>query len=195
MSTRSHTKSPDIERNDYLDTPCNAAGYFSAEECRRIMQLSASQSTLDGGVSDKGTPAKNIRSSRIRWMNPSAENQWVYEKLWAAVEYVNQRYRFDIDRISEVQIARYGPGDFYDWHVDIGKAATSTRKLSLSVQLSDGGDYQGGELVIHDQQDSKPVKVIGSVIVFPSFLPHRVKEVTFGERWSLVAWAHGPPFR
>ena len=35
----------------------------------------------------------------------------------------------------------------------------------------------------------------GSVIVFPSFVWHRVKPVTKGVRYSLVAWSIGYPFK
>ena len=35
----------------------------------------------------------------------------------------------------------------------------------------------------------------GSIIVFPSFLWHRVKPVTKGVRYSLVVWNLGYPFK
>jgi PKHD-type hydroxylase len=35
----------------------------------------------------------------------------------------------------------------------------------------------------------------GSIIVFPSFVWHRVKPVTSGTRYSLVVWHLGRPFR
>lgn len=122
-------------------------------------------------------------------MTPSTSTRWIYDKLWTAIEEVNQRYRFEVLGVRELQVARYGRDDFYDWHLDIGKTDTSTRKLSLSVQLSDPNDYEGGELVLHGYENEKPVKEIGSVIVFPSYLSHRVNRVTTGERWSLVARA------
>jgi PKHD-type hydroxylase len=35
----------------------------------------------------------------------------------------------------------------------------------------------------------------GSIMFFPSFLLHRVAEVTEGKRKSLVGWVTGPKFR
>ena len=35
----------------------------------------------------------------------------------------------------------------------------------------------------------------GSIVVFPSFLWHRVKPVTKGTRYSLVLWHLGYPFK
>jgi len=183
------------ETNDFLDRPTFAAGYFSTNECSRIRDLSATLAKTEGGITDKGTLESSVRSSTICWMTPSEETRWIYDKLWAAVQEVNQRYQFEILGIREVQIAHYHQGDFFDWHLDFGKTETSSRKLSLSVQLSSPDDYVGGEFLIHGYENEKPVKEIGSVIVFPSYLSHRVNEVSAGERWSLVAWVHGPPFR
>ena len=44
-------------------------------------------------------------------------------------------------------------------------------------------------------QTSKEARVKGSVIVFPSFVWHRVAPVTKGTRYSLVIWNLGFPFR
>ena len=35
----------------------------------------------------------------------------------------------------------------------------------------------------------------GSIIIFPSFVWHRVKPVTKGTRYSLVMWNLGKPFK
>jgi PKHD-type hydroxylase len=35
----------------------------------------------------------------------------------------------------------------------------------------------------------------GTVIIFPSFLQHRVTEVKRGTRYSLVQWYNGPEFK
>ena len=41
---------------------------------------------------------------------------------------------------------------------------------------------------------AKELKNQGDMIVFPSYLWHRVKPVTKGTRKSLVIWFIGPPF-
>ena len=85
----------------------------------------------------------------------------------------------------------------YDWHDDILEDKTDTmRKLSISVQISNGNEYEGGELEIV----TPPINFIapkkkGTIIIFPSFLVHRVKEVTKGNRISLVLWIDGPAFK
>lgn len=67
------------------------------------------------------------------------------------------------------------------------------RKLTMSVQLTDGEEYTGGELSIVGQEISSKKK--GSVTVFSSNFPHAVKPITSGTRWSLIGWAWGPYWR
>ena len=82
------------------------------------------------------------------------------------------------------------------------------RKLSMTCQLTDGSEYKGGELEFdfrnydpHMRDESKhriqckEILPKGSIIVFPSFVWHRVKPVTSGTRYSLVVWHLGKPFR
>ena len=41
----------------------------------------------------------------------------------------------------------------------------------------------------------KEFKPRGSIVIFPSFLYHRIKKVTRGERNSLVCWSLGKPWQ
>jgi PKHD-type hydroxylase len=50
------------------------------------------------------------------------------------------------------------------------------------------------EEVKHLKQ-AKEISPKGSIIVFPSFLWHRVKPVMQGTRYSLVLWNLGYPFK
>jgi PKHD-type hydroxylase len=97
---------------------------------------------------------------------------------------------------EQLQLSEYNGDDegHYDWHMDCGKEV-NTRKLSLSIQMSDPEEYEGGELNIHTHAGiSTAPKLKGTVILFPSYLLHRVTKVTKGNRKSLVCWIHGPPF-
>ena len=78
----------------------------------------------------------------------------------------------------------------------------------MTCQLTDGSEYEGGELEFdfrnydpHMRDEAKHLKQAeeilpkGSIIVFPSFVWHRVKPVTKGTRYSLVMWNLGYPFK
>jgi PKHD-type hydroxylase len=74
----------------------------------------------------------------------------------------------------------------------------------MTVSLTDKEDYVGGDLEFdfrNSKDKSKTIKVCkeiyprGSIVVFPSFVWHRVKPVTKGTRYSLVMWSIGAPFK
>jgi len=82
----------------------------------------------------------------------------------------------------------------YDWHNDFGPKVASTRKLSFSVLLSDPSEFVGGQLEFLPSYGEGTVTK-GDIIVFPSFLTHRVSPVTNGVRYCIVGWVHGEAFQ
>jgi PKHD-type hydroxylase len=57
-------------------------------------------------------------------------------------------------------------------------------------------DHEGGEICFRTGESASCTKPkVGEVVAFSSFLPHKVKPITKGERYVLVAWFTGPPFR
>jgi len=75
----------------------------------------------------------------------------------------------------------------------------TVRKISVSAILNDG--YEGGELCFQTIGDDNGIEYSeikgkkGDVIIFPSYMCHRVKPITKGTRYSVVAWYGGPPFK
>ena len=71
------------------------------------------------------------------------------------------------------------------------------RKLSFSLQLSDPEDYTGGEVQFMDngRKTYFAPKQRGTLIMFDSRTPHRVRKVKSGMRKSLVGWVVGPRWR
>eukprot|EP00929_Paragymnodinium_shiwhaense_P097903 TRINITY_DN59483_c0_g2_i1.p1 TRINITY_DN59483_c0_g2~~TRINITY_DN59483_c0_g2_i1.p1 ORF type:complete len:261 (+),score=39.30 TRINITY_DN59483_c0_g2_i1:308-1090(+) len=66
--------------------------------------------------------------------------------------------------------------------------AQEGRVLSVSVQLSDPSSYKGGGLALGPRLASPDQ---GCVIIFPSYVVHRVFPVTQGRRHALVMWIRG----
>ena len=89
-----------------------------------------------------------------------------------------------------MQLSRYGIGQFYNKHVDFNgdqDTKSHTRKLSMSVQLSDEDSYDGGDLIIYySGKHYIPPKAKGTVVVFDSRLTHEVSPITRGERYSII---------
>ena len=112
-------------------------------------------------------------------------------------------WQYDLFGIDNhmLQYTTYQTGDHYTWHIDTLDREID-RKLSFSLVLND--DYEGGEFQFARYQFSKTdvgceyltvPQVAGSLIVFPSSLPHRVLPVKSGIRKSIVGWFVGRPLR
>lgn len=183
----------DLQMNGHVSSPLVFTGIFSAEECQRIMDLSGTRRQRRGTMM---YARPGIRKSTIAWIDVATDSQWLYEKVWNTFQAVNRWFKFDLlGLVDEIQFSTYSVDDSFGWHLDAGGGQTSTRKLSMSVQLCDDDEYSGGdlELCACTQLDARRRR--GTIIVFPSFLAHRVTAITHGSRCSLVAWAHGPVFR
>ena len=144
------------------------------------------------------------RKSNVVWMNP----RWIYRELHPLVHEANKNagWNFHWDWSESCQFAKYDGNkkQHYDWHTDAGTRINENgkiRKLSMTVALVDGSEYEGGDFEINmstpDRENIhviKEAKIKGSVTIFPSFVWHRVKPVTAGTRYSLVNWHQGRPF-
>jgi len=174
---------------------------FTKEQCEKIVSLAseryATPATVGGSVLNTPVYNKNIREVEVYDIQLSQETEWIYQEIASRVSFANKKYyNFDLTGIlHSLQLLHYKSNDqgHYDWHMDCGSGESATRKLSLSIELSDEKDYTGGDLEVHIGGDIiNTSKGQGVVHMFPSFCPHRVTPVTYGERWALVVWVHGP---
>ena len=94
--------------------------------------------------------------------------------------------------IKPILFSRYEPGMEYGTHVD--NAVMSGRPpvrsdISMTIFLSDPGDYDGGELIMEGGAGEQPFKLPpGCAILYPSTTLHRVAPVTRGARLAAVTW-------
>lgn len=169
---------------------------FSPEEADAVIALGKA-CRVEKGMTGAGNNDE-IRNSLVSFMYPNAATNWVFDRLATVINEVNNGYfNFDLSAMEQgLQFTQYiAPGQHYEWHIDRGMNV-GIRKLSVTVQLSDPNDYEGGELELKFGKD--PVvfeRERGMACIFPSYVLHRVKPVTKGERFSLVAWVSGPPFK
>lgn len=166
---------------------------FSPAECDAILALAKGRLIYQNAQS---RPIEDYRSALTLWMPVDADSAFIAERLWTIFGKVNRRYGFDLAGFREdFLVSKYQVGDGFDWHSDVSERITSTRKLSLSIQLSEPGDYEGGGLEFMPMGEIPFSRERGSGIVFPSYLCHRAARVTKGARAVLVAWAHGHTFK
>jgi len=144
-----------------------------------------------------GEVNKTKRRSKIFWLPKTDEFLEIYKLFHKLIGDCNSDFfKFNLTEITEhIQYTVYNSDEqgYYDWHIDMGPDK-ARRKLSLVCQLSDPTEYEGGELQINTGEIIIPEKEKGTVIIFPSYLLHRVTPVTKGTRRSLVLWIEGPAF-
>lgn len=171
--------------------------------CDQIVQEGKSRPSRVAGISLNTTVVPEIRKSDISWISYGDE---VFDDIWRFIErkfYEANANAFglDINYLNSLQFTNYKSSDegHYDWHEDVfwEKNSPSSRKLSMVIQLSDPVEYTGGnlELKLSQPPDVNTLRKKGTLIVFPSFVLHRVTKVESGERNSLVAWMEGPNWR
>ena len=174
-----------------------------------------------GGIGNRKLKKQEVRDlkrkrfSDVVWLT----DPWIYKEIYPYIYRANKNagWNFEYENSEAFQFTKYKLNQYYDWHIDSWEKPYDKpnsnqhgkiRKLSMTCQLSDGSEYEGGELEFdfknyapHMRDSSKHVvqaKEIlpkGSIIVFPSFVWHRVQPVTKGVRYSLVLWTLGYPYK
>jgi len=204
----------------YLDGVVNLPNIFTPDECADIInnglnnwteQESIIQKDVDGKIEQNFVEDLDYRNNTL-FIPPTSDKE-LFDKILGNIMGFNNSedgYGFDIDGLAEPpSMMRYLAPDIhpkgkpgkYDWHMDVGPAPVpSMRKLSYSILLN-AGEYEGGELAFHIGKNEEPLpgqtekEALGSMILFPSYLVHRVLPMTKGTRYAIVGWVHGNSFR
>ena len=174
---------------------------FSPQQCQMIIDkgMSLKKETAAVGINKPGggiDPEKRITT--ISWI-PFKDMPEMYKDIQATMLKANgNHFGFDGMKLTEPgQFTHYLTGGFYDWHMDndvLGKHQPPVRKISMTLLLSDPSTFEGGELEFMSKGKTAKLQQ-GQAIFFASWLQHRVKPVTQGERKSLVMWFGGPSFK
>lgn len=183
---------------------------LSPSECQHIVQGSKQYPWHEGSVGH-GTGNvvnKKTRDSNVKWIPKDEHSQWLFDRISISALRANKEsFFFELNNepfldFNSLQFTEYSAKgeQHYDWHTDnawINSNNTKDdRKISCVIQLTDPSKYEGGKLELDqwpilDDRFTHP----GDMILFPSFLKHRVTPVTKGTRHSLVTWIKGPRFR
>jgi PKHD-type hydroxylase len=173
------------------------AGLFTPAELDKINAYAESLPSERVVVGRDLTYKPEANRSIVRSLPPSNETMWIYQRITNMVSSLNaQHFQFKITGLDEpLYHVTYEAEEqgHYTWHTDVG---STTRKLSITFQMTDPDAYDGGDLEMNafGSVDKCP-RERGKLILFPSYHVHRVTPVTRGKRSALVAWIVGPPFR
>lgn len=169
---------------------------FSTAECEAITTKAARFASQDATIFSTASNAASLRTSQITWLT----DQELQDRLWHYVNQANHAaFGCDVTNHADLQFTSYHghQAGHYDWHNDVKWHGTETvdRKLSVTVQLSDPDSYEGGQFEFDELTTSLDLRRQGSVLIFPSFVRHKVSPVIRGTRHALVAWFTGPRWR
>ena len=167
---------------------------FSKEECQTIINIAKNKGLIKGKTKEES----DVRDSKISWLYSTDNIEWVFRKVTDITLNLNERFfKFDLFGLNEgFQFTNYeAPSGKYGKHVDRG-INMCVRKLSISIQLTNPEEYEGGELKLYDGEEETVMdKTQGTLIIFPSYVLHEVMPVTKGTRNSLVTWVTGKQFK
>ena len=199
-----------LSRNFLIHNSIKVESAFSEEEVDLVVASLQSGEKEQGQVGTIEAEAETLlkfRSSKISFINYSKEYSWLFDKFNKIIQNVNEEYyNFDLNGYDYVQYSEYlaNENGHYDYHIDLMVDMIPQkeydflyRKLSFSLCLNQqGNDYSGGDFKIKTGAEEDSVKLNkGDMIVFPSFILHKVEPVTEGVRKSLVGWVTGPKFK
>lgn len=186
-------------------------GLFSAQECDAIVaaarRFQPQTGTIGGEGGDGSNVNREIRHGEVVFLQRTdPQFAQVFHTLDYCVDEANDQWfgvRYNRQGARQLQFSIYrgdadGGGHFYNAHQDTSLLSgdmPTQRKLSVVVQLSDPGEYDGGDFQMHYVKTAPPadkIRTRGTVLIFPSLILHGVTAVTRGTRYSLVGWYVGP---
>jgi len=179
---------------------------ISETSINNIVERGLSKQLNNGTVANEQsaqTVDTSYRRSKIHFFDEELDQDLFNLVYRLGVNSNNFNFGFDINLLQALQFSIYDSKDKgkYDWHKDTDWTSQDMyhRKLSVVIQLSNSDEYTGGELEIENanftSKEKADMRKKGSVIVFPSFITHRVTPVTKGKRMSLIGWLVGAKFR
>ena len=202
------------------------ADVFTPEECQQIIKIGSEHWVKnDGGIGNNWLASNdedkhidnNIRTTTIYAVDPTEFDkkfelrefqEWLFKKIMNEVMNTNlgneyfPGWKFDISGFLEnpqLMIYESSRNGHYEWHIDIGPYEPACkRKIAYTLILNSKDEYDGGDLLFKLDKDDyhREFYDIGGMIMFPTYMLHKVTPVTRGNRYTLVGWIHGnQPFR
>ena len=169
---------------------------LTPEECSIIIEHGV-KNLKKAELVDDDDSSGSVRRGRASFFEPGCDISEILSKAANGFSYFSEQFFGPDAVITDVEIiqfAEYQPGDFYNWHYDqhgLGyDGDIPERVMSCSIELCDPKEFEGGGLEFFGIGEEVPETKIGRMILFPSTMPHKAREVTKGTRYSLVMWGH-----
>jgi predicted 2-oxoglutarate/Fe(II)-dependent dioxygenase YbiX len=185
------TKKPNELVSTANYTSILTSSLLSPDECNLILKNTIDELWVDQ-INSKEILHKS-KSQKLLSIKEDFPSVVIKESITIAN---NQVFKFILEGISAhdyPQIFKYSKNNFFNLHSDLNTSFTS-RKLTFIINLSDEREYDGGKLQFLNYDDNIEFNKIGSIVVFPSFIPYKITPVKKGVKCIIVGHIHGPNF-
>lgn len=172
---------PDYMRPNHIPVAAIMEGFLSSVECAEIKeQLEVFEP---------------YKSKKCGAMTRECGHVPVLDSIKHLALTANEMFwNYDLDVPTMSWMQTYSEGEDYLLHMD--GAASTMRKLTAVAFLTDGKEYDDGDLEIYYHPESKLIpRTQGTVVIFQPWILHRVFPVTRGIRQSVNMGFWGPNFR
>lgn len=199
ITDRNYKNQPFFVRHNVLNQEEMYSLNKALESYKRLQQDATTERSLKSQYNSG--EMFDYRRTKVSFLDYTDNNlEWFYRKITDIVDHANySNYKFNLTAIESLQLGIYKSEDKgeYKLHQDdyiTRNASNFVRKLSFSFLLTEPEkDFKGGDLEFYTAEPpQKPSIAKNSIILFPSFIPHKVTPVTYGERRSIVGWVNGP---
>jgi PKHD-type hydroxylase len=119
----------------------------------------------------------------------------ILDEIYRVLAGCQQLAAFALPRKFTIMVNRYEPGMYYQLHADAalmgnpGDPNPIRTDLSFTLVLSDPSEYDGGEFHLRTGYGETTLKEpAGTLISYPSNMPHRVEPISRGVRVCAVGW-------
>ena len=171
---------------------------FSKDGINQLVNYIEANDTQPAEINnpEKDGNDSSIRKSDILWIEATEDTRHIYYDIAHKIEMSNNgKYSFALNYIESLQYSEYPENGHYTWHIDnmLKDGEGQGRKLSFSILLND--DFEGGDFELFTGPEPLSIPMNKwDIMLFPSYLLHRVSPVTKGTRRALVGWVRGPDF-
>lgn len=161
--------------------------FLSEIECSDLIKQYVELSLVDSeyySKENKLTINTKVRDSKIIFVSNELIETKIKEELKKHILIKGHNF-IGLERL---QFTKYDLNGHYDWHRDSDINYINNRYFSVVIPLN--MDYENGELLCKDLDNNVITleKKTGNMHVFSSTLLHKVTNVTYGVRYSLVTW-------
>ena len=168
---------------------------FTEEACKEIIEIC--ESNRSDILRDSPAPFKKSKT-HITDIDYFGD---ILSKYFKYTHEINRNF-FGFDLFADPPLGiNYnvyaGKDNEYPYHRDCNTPGSSSdSKLTAILNISDE-PYEGGEFYMYFGEDKliDEINQPGTLLVFPSFIFHKVTPVTKGTRRTISTWFQGPAFK